>query len=327
MDDLLFREEIDTLMRELASGGVGKTDDGPRHIVKEYDFKTANRFTKEQIRAINMVFKRFGYLLSNYLTGTLRTSCDAEVLSLEEESFNQFNNSVPSPVIVSIVNATPFNGPILLEMTKEIAYSIISRVLGGTKEICSEGRQFTEIELAVIERVLWQVLRHMDEAWARVIDVTSVLDKLETSMQFAQIVDLNESVLVVTMKITIGEEQGLLVFCLPHQALEPLIKKLSARVLFAGSASHHVVPNPDQMRHSMMGTELVVSASFRPTEANIRDIVSLHVGDVIQLRHRVDEPVIVKYHNVSKLYASLGRYKNNLAVKVVDVIGGDEEHE
>ncbi len=327
MNDILSQEEIDKLMHELVSGGTEEARSEPKDTAREYDFKTANRFTKEQIRAINMVFKTFSHLLSNYLLGTLRTNCEAEVISIEEMSFNEFNNSVPSPVIISIINAVPFNGPVILEMTKETSYSIISRVLGGSKEITSEGRQFTEIELAIIERVVWQILKNMDEAWAKVIDVTSALEKVETSMQFAQIVDLNEPVLMVTMNITIGDESGLLGFCLPHQAIEPLIKKLSSRVLFVGSGNHKVVSNPEGIKHSIIGTDLVVSSTFSPTEATIRDIMSLHVGDVIQLRHRVDEPMIVNYHNVPKFYASLGRYRNKLAVKIVDVIRGDEQNE
>jgi len=327
LNDILSQAEIDKLMKALVTGEANESASEPKDAVKGYDFKTANRFTKEQIRAVNVIFKNFGHLLSNYLMGTLRASCDAEVLSIEEMSFNEFNNSVPSPVIIAIVNTIPFNGPVILEMTKEISYSIISRVLGGTKEISSEGRQFTEIELAIIERVLWQVLKNMDEAWSKMIEVSSSLDKIETSMQFAQIVDMNEPVLMVTLNITIENESGLIGFCLPHQALEPFTKKLSTRLLYAGNPNHKIASNPIGMKQSIIGTEITISSVFNPTQATIRDIMSLHVGDVIQLQHKVDEPLIVKYQHVSKYHASLGKYKNNLAVKIVDVIRGDEENE
>lgn len=327
MNDVLSQAEIDKLMKELVSGEADDKNKEQKETVKSYDFKTANRFTKEQIRAINLIFKNFGHLLLNYLTGTLRASCEAEVISIEEMSFNEFNNSVPSPVIIAIVNTMPFTGSLILEMTKEISYSIISRVLGGTKELSSEGRQFTEIELAIIERVLWQILKNLDEAWAKMIDVSSTLEKIETSMQFAQIVDINEPVLMVTMNITIGSESGLIGFCLPHQALEPFTKKLNTRLLYTGNPNRKIAANPAGMKNSIKGTEITVSSVFNPTRATIRDIMSLHVGDVIQLQHKVDEPLIVKYQQVSKYYALLGKYRNNLAVKIMDEIRGDEEHE
>lgn len=327
MNDILSQAEIDKLMKELISGGGDETTEESRDEVKTYDFKTANRFTKEQIRAINVVFRTFGHLLSNYLMGTLRATCDAEVLSIEEMSFNEFNNSVPSPVVLAIINTTPFEGSIILEMTKEISYSIISRVLGGTKEIPSEGRQFTEIELAIVERVLWQVLKNLDEAWSKMMSTSSVLDKVETSMQFSQIVDMNEPVLMVTMNISIGGESGLIAFCLPHQALEPFTKKLSTRLIYTANPNRKVTTNPAGIKNSIKSSEIAVSAIFNPTEASLTDIVNLHVGDVIQLQHAVDEPIIVKYQHISKFYGTLGKYRNNVAVKIKDVIRGDEEYE
>jgi flagellar motor switch protein FliM len=325
--DVLSQAEIDKLMKALQTGEADDNEDESKETVKHYDFKTANRFTKEQIRAINVVFKNFGHLLSNYLMGTLRASCESEVLSIEEISFNEFNNSVPSPVIIAIINTAPFTGSVILEMTKEISYSIISRVLGGTKEINAEGRQFTEIELAIMERVLWQSLKNFDEAWEKIMQVESTLEKVETSMQFAQIVDMNEPVLMVTLNITIGNESGLIGFCLPHQALEPFTKKLNTRLMYSGNPNKKVEAHPEKIIGTIKNTDITVSAVFNPTEATVRDITSLDVGDVIQLQHKVNEPLIVKFQHIPKYHASLGKYKNNLAVKIMDEIRGEEENE
>lgn len=327
MNDILSQAEIDKLMRDLTSGETNEDNEEDKSSVKGYDFKTANRFTKDQIRAINLVFKTFGHLLSNYLMGTLRASCDAEVLSIEEISFNEFNNSVPSPVIIAIVNTTPFNGSIILEMSKEISYSIITRVLGGTKEVYSEGRQFTEIELAILERVLWQILKIMDESWSKMMEACSELDRIETSMQFSQIVDMNEPVLMVTLNITIGNESGIIGFCLPHQAMEPFTKKLNTKMIFSGSNTKKVVSNPAQIIGSIIKTDIIVSSEFNSTSATVNDIMDLCVGDVIQLQHKVEEPVIVKYQNLPRFRASLGKYKSNVALKITDVIKGDEDNE
>lgn len=325
--DVLSQAEIDRLLKDLVSGEAEENEIESKDTVKNYDFKTANRFTKEQIKAINLVFKNFGHLLSNYLLGTLRASCDSELLSIEEISFNEFNNSVPSPVIIAIINAQPFKGSFILEMTKEISYSIISRVLGGTKEISAEGRQFTEIELAIIERVLWQSLKIFDEAWFKIMEVSSTLEKVETSMQFAQIVDMNEPVLMVTLNITIGNESGLIGFCLPYQALEPFTKKLNTRQMYSANPNKKIEADPKVIINTIKNTNIVVSAVFNSTEATVKDIMSLEVGDVIQLQHKVGDPLIVKYQHVPKYRATIGKYRNNLALKILDEIRGDDENE
>ncbi|NCB50691.1 MAG: flagellar motor switch protein FliM [Clostridia bacterium] len=325
MNDILSQAEIDELLQSLSTGEDENALSGQEEAVKRYDFRTANRFTKEQIRAINIVFKNFVHLLSNYFMGTLRADCEAEVLSIEEMSFNEFNNSVPSPVIIGIVNSTPFTGPIILEMTKEISYSIINRVLGGTKEVLSENRQFTEIELAIMERVLWQILKHLDEAWMKMIEVCSDLEKIETSMQFAQIVDMNEPVLMVTLNISIGNESGLMGVCLPHQALEPFMKSLSTKMMYCGKANNTVNAQSDKIKASLVNTQIVLTSIFNPTPATVKDIMSLREGDVILLKHKVDEPLTVKYQQIPKYRASMGKYRNNLAVKLLDVFRGEED--
>jgi flagellar motor switch protein FliM len=326
MNDILSQAEIDELMKALITGEGDESQEQSKDGIRLYDFRTANRFTKDQIRAINVIYKNFGHLLSNYLMGTLRANCDAEILSIEELSFNEFNNSVPSPVIIGIVNVTPFDGSIIMELSKEIAYSIISRVLGGTKEIPSEGRQFTEIELAIMERILWQMLKNLDEAWSKVMDVSSTLEKIETSMQFAQIVEMNDPVLLVTMNITIGNESGLIGFCLPHQAIEPFTKKLTTRIWYTSSTRKEVQKNPKNLMNSIINSAITVSTIFNTTEASVRDIMCLKVGDVIQLQHKVDEPVTVKFEHIPKFRASLGKYRNQCAVKILDVIRGEENH-
>lgn len=327
MLDVLSQAEIDKLLKDLVSGEAKEKETESKSDVRNYDFKAANRFTREQIKAINVVFKNFGHLMSNYLMGTLRASCDSEVLSIEEISFNEFNNSVPSPVIIAIINTQPFTGSFILEMTKEISYSIISRVLGGTKEISAEGRQFTEIELAIIERVLWQSLKSFDEAWVKIMEVSSTLEKVETSMQFAQIVDINEPVLMVTLNITIGNESGLIGFCLPHQTLEPFTKVLNTKQMYSGNPNKKIEADPKVIINTIKNSDIVISAVFNPTEATVKDIMSLEAGDVIQLQHKVGDPLIVNYQHVPKYRASIGKYRNSLALKILDEIRGDDENE
>lgn len=326
MNDILSQAEIDKLLNSLISGETDNEINDGNDSVKPYDFKTANRFTKEQIRAFNMIFKNFGQLLSNYLMGMLRSDCDAEVVSIEEMSFYEFNNSVPSPAIISVINANPLPDPILLVMSQEVSYAIINRVLGGTMGIAAQGRQFTEIELAIVERVLWQILKLLDEVWSKMMDIKSSLDKMETSMQFVQIVDNNEAVLMVTMNITIGDENGILGFCLPHQALEPFMKSLDTRLVYAGKANKQASFQPEIM-NTIINTEIELSCVFNSTEAPVKDIISLREGDVIQLCHRVDEPLILKYQEIPKCLVSVGKLKNNVAVKIVDAIRGDEDIE
>ena len=130
MNDILSQAEIDELMKVLTSGESDEAQEQPEDNVKVYDFRTANRFTKDVIRAISVIYRNFGHLLSNYLMGTLRRT-DAEILSIEKAVFQRVQQLRSIPVIIGIVNVTPLQRLHNNGDEQEISYSIISRVLGA----------------------------------------------------------------------------------------------------------------------------------------------------------------------------------------------------
>ncbi|MDR2571903.1 MAG: flagellar motor switch protein FliM, partial [Oscillospiraceae bacterium] len=236
MSEILSQSEIDELLSALMTGdsdSAGDGADGESALkVKEYDFRTANRFPKEQMRTFHVVFETYSQLLSNSLSSVLRVSCECEILSIEECSYSEFNNSLPAPVVLAIMEAPPLHGSLLIQMSPEFAYMLISRLFGGGSS-GENSKQFTEIELALVERVLRQQCGVFDEAWDKVIELSMQIGRIETSPQFAQITAPNEPVAVVIINITMGDETGLMSICIPHTAIEPVAQQLNTRMWFS----------------------------------------------------------------------------------------------
>ena len=326
MSDVLSQKEIDALLNSMNLGEAPIEED-PKKTVRDYDFRTANKFTKEHIRTVEAVIKNFAHLLSNYFIGMLRTSCEIEVLSMEEMSFNEFNNSVPSLSVISVIDMRPLEGSAVFEISKETASSIFSRILGGSRSISTERTQFTEIEMSIMERVIWQILKYFDEAWGKITTINSGLERLENSMQFAQVTDGNEEVLVATLNISIGEENGLASFCLPREMMAPQLKKLSPKDWYAGNSGKHIEAHPQKAIHSLSSTFVEISAAFHTTDAKTQDILSLQPGDVIKLEHKVSEPLTVTVQNLPKFLATYGKKRGYYAVKIQSELKGDEQDE
>lgn len=327
MLDVLSQKEIDALMNSMATGQDAAEEEEPEQTVKPYDFRTANKFTKEQIRTIEAVIKNFSHLLSNFFVGMLRTSCEIEVLSMEEMPFTEFNNSVPALSIISVINMSPLEGSAIFEISKETACSIFARILGGTKSISAERTQFTEIEMTIMERVVWQMLKYYDEAWEKLTPINSSLERLENSMQFAQVADSNEAVLIATMNIQIGGENGLASFCLPREMLAPQLKKMKPRDFYAGVNGRRIETHPEKTIQSLHNTYVDVSVVFNRTTALTRDVISLRPGDVIQLNHRVSDPLTVLVQNLEKYKAQYGKKHGHYAVKIQRELEGDDPDE
>ncbi|MGE4484048.1 MAG: flagellar motor switch protein FliM [Oscillospiraceae bacterium] len=330
MNEVLSQSEIDALLSELTLGEsspdklVGPVDTSN---IKPYDFKTANRFPKEQIRTINIVMTNYVQFLSSYLSGILRVNCEIDTLPIEELSFYEFNNALPTPVILAIVSAPPMEGSILIQLSSEVADAIVSRLLGGVNASSESKRAFTEIELAILERIIKQMLGFFDEAWMKVIRVRSRLERIETSSQFAQIVDINEPVALVTMNVKLGNDVGIISFCLPHMAIEPVAKQLNTRSWYSGVQIRKVTPATETVSKKILNSEVNVHVLFNDTTATVEDISDLKVGDVIQLEHKMGEPVRVILQNLPKFRASIGTKGSKYAVKITEIIKGEEESE
>ena len=333
MSDILSQAEIDDLLNTLMAGdddsGSQDSSDGAAALkVKDYDFRTANRFPKEQMRTFSVVFESFSQLFSNRLSSILRVSCECEVLSIEECSYSEFNNSLPAPVVLVVAESPPMYGSILLQMSPEFAYMLISRLFGGgtTGE---SSKQFTEIELSLIERVLRQIIGVFDEAWDKVIGLSTQIVRIETSPQFAQISAPNEPVVVIILNLKMGEESGLMSICLPHTAVEPIAQQLSTRLWFSsglrddGRAEERYATLTERIKN----TQIALTAYFEQTPATVSDIINLQIGDVIKLDHGLNQPLTIRVHHIPKFHATMGTMGSKYALQIVDIIKEENQNE
>ncbi|MCL2747316.1 MAG: flagellar motor switch protein FliM [Oscillospiraceae bacterium] len=322
MADVLSQSEIDALLQAINTGEVdvdATQDNVPLGQAASYDFRTANRFSREQIRTLALVYENFSRLYSTYLSGTLRSMCEVSVVGVEELKYHEFVNALPTSVLLSVIAMPPLVGPTLLEVPSSLAYAMISRLLGGSGGEDSEiTRGFTEIELVLFERITRQFIGLFNEAWQKVIDVRATLERLETSAQFAQIVAMGETVAVVTMNARIGDTEGLINCCLPHLALEPIAKQLNTKVLFqaGGEQYRDFPPITEDIKQLIQKTQLPITAVFNNTAAPVSDILDLRVGDILPLEHRVSQPLTVKVGHLAKFRASLGTQGNRYAVMI-----------
>ena len=332
MSDILSQAEIDELLNTLMDGDDASASDSgsgaPALKVKDYDFRTANRFPKEQMRTFNVVFESFSQLFSSRLSNILRVSCECEVLSIEECSYSEFNNSLPAPVVLVVVESPPMYGSLLIQMSPELAYMLISRLFGGVSA-GESSKQFTEIELSLIERILRQIIGVFDEAWDKVIGLSTMIERIETSPQFAQISAPNEPVAVIILNIKMGEESGLMSICLPHSAVDPVSQQLNTRLWFSSGKRED---GRHEERFALLSEKIVhtpipLTAYFEHTPATVADIVNLQVGDVIKLEHGLNQPLTVKVHHIPKFHVTMGTMGSKYALQIVDIIKEDNQNE
>jgi flagellar motor switch protein FliM len=330
LSEILTQAEIDELLHALTAGASDETalaKSISSADCRPYDFRTALKFQKEQIRTLNIVFQTLGQLLANKISGITRTNCECEVLSVEEQSFSEFNNSLPIPVVLAVLRLSPMRGSALLEISPEAAYTIISRLLGGGTD-SENGKQFTEIELALLQNVIKQILPIFEKAWEKVAKLNAQLERMETSPQFAQITGLNEASAIITLNLTVGGNSGLISVCIPHASIEPIAGSLNTLLLFSGSQHDREIDSrTEQIGERLVNTPVTLTAYFEATPAKVRDIYNLQIGDVIRLSQRTHQPVMLKVQHIPKFYGQVGTIGTNYAIRIIDIIKGEKENE
>jgi len=197
---------------------------------------------------------------------------------------------------------------------------LIDRILGGKGEQIEKIREFTEIEIAIIERIIIQVLNLMREPWENVISIKPRLEKIETNAQFAQIISPNEMVALVTLSARIGEAEGMINICIPHMVVEPIIPKLSTKFWFSTVEKEVTQETKQAIENRIQTTEVPVKAILGRTTITVSDFIELQPGDVLQLDTNINDNLEVMVGDLTKFYAKPGVKKNKLAIKIVEVV-------
>ena len=334
MSDILSQSEIDALLNALNAG-----EDVPAENEKEtqpnavriYDFRTANKFYREQLRTLNVVFDSFSYLLTNKLTALLHTVCNIEVISLEEQSFGEFNNSLPSPVILCVIDMTPFQGSLLMELSATLVYALISRLFGGVADYSQNEKSFTEIEMSIVSNIIHQMMGVFKDAWGKIVDVSPVVKTIENSSQFTQIAAMNEPTAIVTMNAKIDDIEGIISICIPHYAIQPVAKQLStvnwtlAETVKQGKNGKH--EQDKTIEEQLQNTYVAIGATFNDTTAQLGEILRMQVGDIIRLEHPVQECININVEAIPKFKGVIGTDNHKYAVQIAKIIKENENIE
>ncbi|WP_129596947.1 flagellar motor switch protein FliM [Anaerophilus nitritogenes] len=323
MSDVLSQSEIDALIQALSSGEVDAqeiTAETQEAKVKKYDFRRPDKFAKDQLRTLQIIHENFARLLNTFLSGYLRSLAQVEVLSVEQLSSHEFINSVSNPAVLSIIEFAPLEGQIILDITAEVAFVIIDRILGGNGKPIEETRSFTEIEISLLKKLVKQILKLFQEPWENVIELKPKLEKIETNSQFAQIVSPSETIALVTLSIKIGEVEGMVNLCIPHLVIEPILPKLNTRLWFTNTNKERTIEDEEILVHRIEKTQTSIRAVLGSTHITVSEFLDLQIGDVIELDTLIQEPVKILVGNKLKYYGKPGSKKKKMAIQIEDVI-------
>ncbi len=326
MGEVLSQSEIDNLLAALSTGEIDVEDmqNSDEKQVKNYDFSRPTKFSKEHLRTLEIIFEHYGRLVSTNLPVYLRRNVQVTVANSETVTFSEFTNALSNPVILGIVNFSPLNGTIIIDLATNLAYAMLDRMLGGSGVPLEKNREFSEIEMSIIQKVLVMLTQLLREPWKNVLNISPLLNRVETNPQFAQIIAPNDMIAIITLNVKIGDVEGFLNFCLPFFTLEDVMDRLNTKYWFASMQENHDEHYEEYIESLIRKVDIPIRAVLGKSSISVGDFANLQVGDCIRLDTRLESDMDIYVGNIRKFTALPGANKDSYAVRITSVIREEE---
>lgn len=324
MSDILSQDEIESLLNSLSDGGgqeggaapatqapattaikdvpsPAKTKKGVRSAVayEIYDFRRPDKFSKEQLRTLQMLHETFGRLAGTTLSGVLRTNVSIDLISLEQVPYEEYLRSI-SQSVFTIMSIPPLTGQAALEMEFGLVFAMIDKLLGGTGKSLDRNN-LTDIEQRLFQNIVTRMFGALKSAWEGVVIVNPSVEDIETSAQFVQIAPPNDIVVSILFEVRIGEMHGAMSLCVPYMVLKPITTKLSAQKWFAANSNRKQTnSHRSSISHNLSLSSVDVWIKLGTSKITVQDFLTLQPGDVIKLQQKTNKDMSLVVSNREK---------------------------
>ena len=330
MADILSQEEFDALLEVVDDDGAeAEIAEKPTTVVQQhqitlYDFKRPNRVSKEQLRAFRGIHDKMARALSSQISAIMRSIVEIQLHSVDQMTYGEFLMSLPSPTSFNVFSMKPLDGTGVLEINPSIAFPMIDRLLGGKGDPYESTREFSDIELNLLDTILRQMMQNLKDAWAPVTEIFPTVDEKESSPNVVQIVAQNEIVIMVVMEIIIGHSSGMMNLCYPVISLESVLSRLASRDIMLSETSSKKSRNKE-LQALLGGAKVNVAAMLGETKLNMHEILDLEVGDIVRLDRPADDTVIINVDGREKFLASIGLHRYRKTIEVKEMIKTEKD--
>ena len=325
MSDVLSQAEVENLLNAIEGGGddvrpapvAAPAPQRPREKVSVYDFKRPERVGKEQMRSLQTMHEGFGRNFGAALSALLRTMVEVKLTSVDQLTFSEFVFSLENPTCFNLINATPLEGQLILDINPSILFPMIDRLLGGSISSAPPARRpLTEIELRLVSRITSLFLNEMQNAWENVLPLQLSVERVESNPQLVQIIPANEVIVLVSFELTVGEMRGMMNLCIPFNSIERVSGKLSSNNWVSYAKKPATAESMQRIGTRIAEAPVEVVVELAATRISTADMLDLRVGDIIASEKDVNEPLVVYVEGKPKFVASPGQLKGRKAIQV-----------
>lgn len=338
MAEVLSQSQIDALLNSMRSGGDGEKaeEKQPEKKYRKYDFTTPRKFTKDRIKMLNGIFENYTRVISSRLNAQLRTNCEITVESIEEQKFYEFNNALTEGDVLAMVNVTIHprsedgktimaEDPVMVYLSTSTALGMMDHMMGSESDAEREvpmGYAYTDLELQLYEYLIRDIIALMGSSWENYVPITFEYERTQVNPTLVSLLNLDETVVLVDMKLTFAQSEGRMSVVLPGSVLMSVFGEVNRESMGRKMASED---NSEEIFDRLRDSTLEIIAELGDTQLSLSDIYHLNVGDVVNLGRSKDSPVFLEIGGYQWFTGRMGTHKKNMAIKIDEVCYSAEQ--
>ena len=314
-DNFLSQDEVDALLK----GVTGEADEAPAEaqdptVARPYNLATQERIVRGRMPTLEIINERFARQLRIGLYNFIRRAVEISVGPIRVTKYSEFIRNLVVPTNLNLVHIKPLRGTALMIFNPDLVFLIIDNLFGGDGRFHTrvEGRDFTQTEQRIIQRVLNVVFEAYAKSWEPIYPVEFEYLRSEMNTQFTSIATPNEVVVSMTFAIELGQVSGEMHFCLPYSMIEPIKDLLTSSL----QAENLEVDKRwiQLMRQQIQLAEVELIANLGTADVSLRDLVNMKVGDIIPLE--IPKTVEARVDGVPVMECAYGKFNGQYTLRV-----------
>ena len=282
-NEFLSQDEVDALLKGVNGDEDVASPEEPKGGVRPYNLAKQERIVRGRMPTLEILNERFARYLRIGLFNFMRKSPEISVGPLKVCKYSEFVRNLVVPTNLNIVQPKPLRGSSLVIFEPTLVFSVVDNLFGGDSRYHTriEGRDFTQTEQRIIQRMLDVVLDSYTRAWKPVHPLTFEYVRSEMHTQFANIATPSEIVVTTSFSVELGSAGGDIHICIPYATLEPI-----RDVLYSSTHADNAETDNRWMRmltKQVQFAEVDLVAQLARTHVTLDQILNMRVGDIVDL--------------------------------------------
>ncbi len=317
-ESFLSQEEVDVLLRGVSGDVEDEAESVQSTEIRPYNLATQERIVRGRMPTLEIINERFARLFRIGLFNFLRRTAEVSVGPVRVSKYSEFIRNLVVPTNLNLVHCKPLRGTALMVIDPNLVFLMIDNLFGGDGRFHTrvEGRDFTQTEQRIIQRVLEIWFDTYQKSWEPVHPVEFEYVRSEMNTQFANIATPNEVVVSTTFTVELGSQSGEMHICMPYSMIEPIRDQLTSSLQGETLETDHRWIKLLKQQIQTAEVELVVDlGTLRMT---VGDMVKIRAGDVLPLD--MPEQLEGRVAGVPVMQCTYGQLNGQYAVKVLELL-------